>query len=95
MIGHEITHGFDDKGKQFDEQGNINQWWDEKSSTSFRDKAQCIISEYKETINHTVATILKCGQKMVLQLKLYIFIFNSIFNRNTPLHSLKRIVNKQ
>ena len=44
VIGHEITHGFDDKGKQFDEQGNINQWWDEDSSTSFRDKAQCIIS---------------------------------------------------
>jgi len=46
VIGHEITHGFDDKGKQFDEQGNINQWWDEKSSTSFRDKAQCIINQY-------------------------------------------------
>merc|ERR1719348_1780986 len=46
VIGHEITHGFDDKGKQFDEQGNINQWWDEDSSTSFRDKAQCIINQY-------------------------------------------------
>ena len=48
VIGHEITHGFDDKGKQFDEQGNINQWWDEDSSTSFRDKAQCIISKQGE-----------------------------------------------
>ena len=43
VIGHEMTHGFDDKGKQFDEQGNINQWWDEQSSTIFRNKAQCII----------------------------------------------------
>ena len=48
VIGHEITHGFDDKGKQFDEQGNINQWWDEDSSTSFRDKAQCIISKWDD-----------------------------------------------
>lgn len=48
VIGHEITHGFDDKGKQFDEQGNINQWWDEDSSTSFRDKAQCIINQYSD-----------------------------------------------
>ena len=42
VIGHEITHGFDDKGKQFDEQGNINQWWDTSSSTSFRDKVRLI-----------------------------------------------------
>ena len=45
VIGHEITHGFDDKGKQFDEQGNINQWWDDDSSLSFRDKARCIIGK--------------------------------------------------
>merc|ERR1719481_1059480 len=46
VIGHEITHGFDDKGKQFDEQGNIQQWWDDDSSDSFRDKALCIINQY-------------------------------------------------
>jgi len=48
VIGHEITHGFDDKGKQFDEQGNINQWWDMSSSSSFRAKAQCIINQYSQ-----------------------------------------------
>lgn len=48
VIGHEITHGFDDKGKQFDAQGNINQWWDSDSSTSFKKKAQCIIDQYSE-----------------------------------------------
>merc|ERR1712111_296228 len=48
VIGHEITHGFDDKGKQFDEQGNINQWWDQDSSTSFRDRAHCIINQYSD-----------------------------------------------
>ena len=48
VIGHEITHGFDDKGKQFDEQGNINQWWDDTSSTSFRERAQCIIDQYSD-----------------------------------------------
>jgi len=46
VIGHEITHGFDDKGKQFDDHGNIKQWWDQTSSKNFVDKAQCIIDQY-------------------------------------------------
>ena len=46
VIGHEITHGFDDKGRQFDHQGNINQWWDNDSSDNFHQRAQCIISEF-------------------------------------------------
>ena len=45
VIGHEITHGFDDKGRQFDHQGNINQWWDQDSSDNFHQRAQCMISE--------------------------------------------------
>jgi len=46
VIGHEITHGFDDKGKQFDDLGNIDQWWDKHSSSNFAKKAQCIIDQY-------------------------------------------------
>ena len=46
VIGHEITHGFDDKGRQFDHVGNINQWWDHESSEKFHNKAQCIIDQY-------------------------------------------------
>ena len=43
VIGHEITHGFDDKGRQFDDLGNINQWWDHQSSVNFKRRKQCII----------------------------------------------------
>ena len=48
VIGHEITLalGFDDKGRQFDDLGNINQWWDNDSSDNFHQRAQCIISEF-------------------------------------------------
>jgi len=46
VIGHEIIHGFDDKGRQFDHAGNINQWWDHESSERFHNKAQCIIDQY-------------------------------------------------
>merc|ERR1712212_1009990 len=46
VIGHEITHGFDDKGRQFDQKGNIDPWWDEESLQKFQSKAQCIIDQY-------------------------------------------------
>lgn len=58
VIGHEITHGFDDKGKQFDEKGNINQWWDSASSDSFREKAMCIINQYSQFLVTEVGTTL-------------------------------------
>ncbi|XP_055627429.1 neprilysin-1-like [Toxorhynchites rutilus septentrionalis] len=46
VIGHEITHGFDDKGRQFDKDGNMMQWWNNATIRSFRERAQCIIDQY-------------------------------------------------
>ncbi|KAH9513574.1 18S rRNA pseudouridine methyltransferase [Bulinus truncatus] len=46
VIGHEITHGFDDKGRQYDKDGNIKQWWDEKTIEAFRHRAQCFVDQY-------------------------------------------------
>jgi len=46
VIGHEITHGFDDEGRQFDLDGNLVDWWDKQTSESFQQKAQCIIDQY-------------------------------------------------
>lgn len=46
VIGHEITHGFDDKGRQFDHSGNIKQWWDHESSHNFQTRKQCMIDQY-------------------------------------------------
>ncbi|TRY79276.1 hypothetical protein TCAL_06071 [Tigriopus californicus] len=46
VIGHEITHGFDDKGRQFDRSGNIKQWWDHESSQNFQTRKQCMIDQY-------------------------------------------------
>lgn len=48
VIGHEITHGFDDKGRQFDKHGNLKQWWNNVTIDKFRDQAQCIIDQYSE-----------------------------------------------
>lgn len=46
VVGHEITHGFDDIGRQFDVNGNLVEWWDEKTREQFLVKAQCIIEQY-------------------------------------------------
>ena len=48
VIGHEITHGFDDKGRQFDKHGNLKQWWNNVTIEKFRGQAQCIIDQYSE-----------------------------------------------
>ncbi|CAL7942060.1 unnamed protein product [Xylocopa violacea] len=46
VIGHEITHGFDDKGRQFDKDGNMMQWWNNATVKAFRERAQCIVDQY-------------------------------------------------
>lgn len=48
FMGHEITHGFDDEGRQFDGHGNLNDWWTKADSDSFTEKAQCIVDEYAQ-----------------------------------------------
>ena len=51
MIGHEITHGFDDRGRQFDKDGNNMNWWDPQTDLNFRNHTQCIVDQYS---NYTV-----------------------------------------
>ena len=46
VIGHEITHGFDDEGSQFDSEGNLVDWWEETTKKAYLDKALCIIDQY-------------------------------------------------
>jgi putative endopeptidase len=46
VIGHEMTHGFDDQGRQFDETGNLNDWWLPADAAAFSKRAQCIVDEF-------------------------------------------------
>lgn len=46
VIGHEITHAFDDSGSQYDEVGNLHNWWDEETKAEFNKKVQCFIEQY-------------------------------------------------
>jgi putative endopeptidase len=46
VIGHEMTHGFDDQGRQFDEKGNLADWWTAQDATAFDKRAQCVVDQY-------------------------------------------------
>ncbi|RHY09958.1 hypothetical protein DYB36_005750 [Aphanomyces astaci] len=46
VIGHEITHGFDNSGRNFDGDGKLNPWWSNATNTAFKSKAQCISDQY-------------------------------------------------
>jgi putative endopeptidase len=48
VIGHEMTHGFDDQGRQYDEVGNLRDWWSPKSAAEFKKRAQAIIQQFNE-----------------------------------------------
>jgi endothelin-converting enzyme/putative endopeptidase len=50
VIGHELTHGFDDQGRQFDAQGNLRDWWTKEDSDAFKKRAQCFVDEYTSFI---------------------------------------------
>ena len=46
VIGHEITHGFDDQGAQFDPQGNLKNWWSPEDLRNFQDRGECIVKQF-------------------------------------------------
>ncbi len=45
-IGHELTHGFDDQGREFDARGNLHDWWTTQDDEAFRKRAACVIDQF-------------------------------------------------
>lgn len=50
VIGHEMTHGFDDQGRNYDKDGNISAWWTEEDEKKFNEKAQVLVEQYDNII---------------------------------------------
>jgi putative endopeptidase len=46
VMGHELTHGFDDEGRQFDGEGNLRNWWTPEDAAEFEKRAECFVKEY-------------------------------------------------
>ena len=63
VIGHELTHGFDDQGRKFDKDGNLRDWWTPQDGTEFEKRASCVADEYS---NFVAVDDLKLNGKLTL-----------------------------
>jgi endothelin-converting enzyme/putative endopeptidase len=63
VIGHELTHGFDDEGSQFDAKGNLNDWWTAQDKKEFEQRTQCVADQYS---GYTAVDDLKLNGKLTL-----------------------------
>ena len=66
VVGHELTHGFDDQGQQYDKDGNLRTWWDKKSTENFKTRQQCFREQYSayELFGHHVNGNLTLGENL-------------------------------
>ena len=62
-IGHELTHGFDDEGRQFDAQGNLKDWWTAKDAQEFQQRVDCVSTQYS---GYTAVDDIKINGKLTL-----------------------------
>jgi putative endopeptidase len=62
-IGHELTHAFDDEGRQFDGAGNLKNWWSKKDAQQFEARAKCVSDQYS---SYTVVDSIKLNGKLTL-----------------------------
>jgi putative endopeptidase len=62
-VGHELTHGFDDEGRQFDAQGNLRNWWTAKDDKEFRQRVACVADQYAQ---YTVVDDIKINSQLTL-----------------------------
>ena len=60
-IGHELTHGFDDEGRQFDAEGNLKDWWTRTDAKKFEQRVQCVRDQYAQ---YTVVDDIKINSKL-------------------------------
>ena len=66
ILGHELTHGFDDSGRMFDKNGNLRQWWSNETISEYVNRTECFVDQYSQYYLSDVGEyvsprVLKCG----------------------------------
>ncbi len=62
-IGHELTHGFDDEGRQFDARGNLEDWWAPADAKAFEERAACVADQYAQ---YSIVDDVKINSRLTL-----------------------------
>jgi len=62
-VGHELVHGFDDEGRQFDAKGDLRDWWTEADAREFEKRASCVVEQYS---HYTVIDDVRINSKLTL-----------------------------
>jgi putative endopeptidase len=63
VVGHELTHGFDDEGRQFDADGNLRDWWTAADAQAFEERAACVANQYS---GYTAVADVKLNGRLTL-----------------------------
>src|SRR5438445_6685353 len=63
VIGHELTHGFDDQGRKYDGDGNLRDWWTQADAVAYESRSSCIADQYSQ---YTVAGDTKINGRLTL-----------------------------
>ena len=63
VVGHELTHGFDDQGRRFDAEGNMREWWTPADGKAFEERAACVANQYG---GYTAVADVKVNGKLTL-----------------------------
>ena len=66
VVGHEMTHGFDDKGRKFNHDGNMIDWWTEADSTEYEKRVEVMVNQANQVQVHgqSVKGKLTCGENI-------------------------------
>jgi putative endopeptidase len=65
VIGHEMTHGFDDEGRQFDANGNMKNWWSDADLKNFNERAECVVKQFDSFVVDAKDNIHQNGKLVV------------------------------
>jgi endothelin-converting enzyme/putative endopeptidase len=66
VVGHELTHGFDDEGRRYDASGNLTDWWTPAVSEEFDRRAECVVKQYSEYVADPAIADVKLNGKLTL-----------------------------
>lgn len=61
-MGHELTHAFDDQGREYDKDGNLRQWWNNETIKNFEESVKCLVDQYSafKVDDKPVSLLLDC-----------------------------------